>query len=175
MPLQLRAYIVRDPSVRRSLTREIPDQVRDDGESGEPRRIKPSSEVVALRATLSSAPSGHLPSKEGLTGARFARFFYAPSARPIIRRYAPPSSRRRLARCALRAIFLCAFGAPSSHSPIPHSPFPMIWGSRNKFGMTACEGLIGARFARFFMRLRRARFLVSLFIIFFRIFGEIEI
>ena len=47
-PLQLCAYIVRDPSVRRSLTREIPDQVRDDGESGEPRRAKPSSEVVAL-------------------------------------------------------------------------------------------------------------------------------
>ena len=40
VPLQLRAYIVRDPSVRRSLTREIPDQVRDDGESGEPRRAK---------------------------------------------------------------------------------------------------------------------------------------
>ena len=43
--------------------------------SGEPRRIKLSSEVVALRATLSSALSGHLPSKEGLIGARFARFF----------------------------------------------------------------------------------------------------
>ena len=59
-----------------------------------------SAEVVALRATLSSAPSGHLPSKEGLIGARFARFFM------------------RLRR-VLSSISHFPF-------PIPHFPFPIF-------------------------------------------------
>ncbi len=67
-----------------------------------------SAEIVALRATLSSAPSGHLPSKEGLTGARFARFFYAPSARPFPISPFPHSP------------------FPIFHSPFSISPFPIL-------------------------------------------------
>ena len=58
-------------------------------------------EVMRLRRILSPAPTGHPLSKRGLDMKRFAHF-YAPSARPITRRFAPPSSRRGLERCRLR-------------------------------------------------------------------------
>ena len=44
----LRSAHANSPFIKAETQKEIPDQVRDDAISGEPRRAKPSTEVVAL-------------------------------------------------------------------------------------------------------------------------------